>query len=245
MTDQVTIANLALSAIGTRSTISSLTEGSAESNQINLHWQPALNRMLRAAPWNFARKQINLTLLRDSTATPAGNVPPPWVYEYAYPSDCLALRYLMPTFQNVAGQNSMVVVPDYIGPPVRYLVSSDVDSSGNDIKVILTNQYQAIAVYTKSINNPALFDDTFVEAFANYLAWRIAIPLSGDKALAKMALEISTQRVIEAKAENGNEGLVVIDSTPDWIRTRGYLSDWSFPDGGYNEYGPSALSFVN
>src|SRR5258706_8457195 len=61
------IANLALSAIGTRSTIISMSENSAEAQTIALHYTNVRDELLRDAHWNFARKQVNLALLNDST----------------------------------------------------------------------------------------------------------------------------------------------------------------------------------
>lgn len=244
--DQVAICNLALSAVGTRSSISSLSENSAEARQCALHYGQALDRMLRAANWNFARKQVSLALLKDANFPgPSGLPPLPWVYSYAYPSDCIRLRYLMPTFQ--AGSNSSLIVtaPEWSGPPIRFVVAMDEDQQGNDTQVVLTNQPQALAVYTKRVTNPAFFDATFLEGFYNYLGARLAIALTGDKEMAKTLLQIATAHVQEAKAEDGNEGLVILDSMPDWIRVRGYESDFGFPDAGMGLFGPDALTLIN
>ena len=48
----------------------------------------------------------------------------------------------------------------------------------------------------------------------------------------------------DAKAKNGNEGVTVIDTTPDWMRVRGYASDWAWPDGGMYTFGPQALTLI-
>lgn len=240
--DQVTLANLALSAIGTRSSISSFNEGSAEANAISLHYTPALEAVLQAARWNFARKQVLLTLLKDATL--GQTVPTPWLYEYAYPDDCTQGRFVMP--QVLVNLPSSVVgtpsVPSAIGPTVRFLISTDVDANKNDILVILTNQPQALFVYTKRITNPSLFDGQFVEAFRYYLGARICMTLTGDKATAAGAFKQADSLCKAAAASNGNEGITVIDNVPDWIRARGYASDWGYPDGGFFSYGPQALS---
>lgn len=240
--DQVTIGNLALSAIGTRSSIASFTEGSAEANAIALHYTPTLEAVLQAARWNFARKQILLTVLKDATQNQA--VPTPWLYEYAYPDDCTQGRFVMPQVQvnlpsSVVGTPS---VPTALGPTVRFLVSTDVDTNGNDILVILTNQPQALFVYTKRITNPNLFDGQFVEAFRYLLGARICMQLTGQKEQALAAWKVADELCKSAAASNGNEGITVIDNVPDWIRARGYASDWGYPDGGFFSYGPQALS---
>ena len=242
--DQVTLCNLALSAIGTRSTIASMTEGSAEAAQCALHYAPALEAVLQAARWNFARKQAILTLLQD--ATQGQPVPTPWMYEYAYPSDCTQGRFVMPTVQ-VNLPSSVVgtpTVPSAVGTPVRFLISTDQDANGNQILVLLTDQPQATFVYTSRVTNPNLFDGQFLEAFRYYLGARVCIALTGDKQMALAAFKMADQLTRNAAASNGNEGLTVIDSVPDWIKARGYASDWGYPEGGFFSYGPQALSAI-
>lgn len=244
MPSLVEIANLALDVIGTRSTVASLTEGSPEANAINRQYPNALDCVLRAAHWNFARKQIPLTLLQDGTN--GGNPPTPWLYEYAYPADCLLMRYIMPSVQ-VTPAPGGVGIPSPIAamaPPVKFLLSTDNDASGNPVQVILTNQPMAVGVYTFRNQNTQMFDPLFVQCLTHYLGSRVCIPLTGDKTMMKNALEMAHQFSIDAQAKNGNEGITVIDTMPEWIRVRGYASDWAYPDGGLYSYGPQALSMV-
>ena len=240
------ICNLALDAAGTRATISSLQENSAEGRACARQYGPCLTAMLQAAHWNFARKQAALSVLKDGTVSPSQNVPVPWLYEYAYPSDCVQARFVMPQFQNAPSTTEGIVVPQYwVGPPVRFIVSTDLDSGGNTIKCILTNMPQAVLVYTSLVTDTGLFDDQFVQALAFYIAHRISIPLSGDKTLSKTNGALAQQLANSAQASNGNEGLTVIDNTPDWMRVRGYISDWAYPDGGYFMMSPQPLALIS
>jgi hypothetical protein len=240
---QVQIANMALDVIGTRSTITSLTEGSTEANAIARHWDNAVDAVLRAAHWNFARKQRALTLLQDGTQ--GQPVPQPWLYEYAYPSDCVLMRSLMPTIQvNPVSSPGVPAPVAAYGPPPRFLMSTDTDINGNALEVLLTNQPQATGVYTFRNTNTAMWDALYVQAFAAYLGARVCLALTGDKTTAKMALAEAQQYAIDAQRVNGNEGLTVIDSIPDWMRARGYNSDWAYPYGGMFSYGPQALTLV-
>jgi|ERR1700679_3779645 len=243
---QVQIANMALDVIGTRSSIQSLTEGSNEANAIGRHWDNAVDAMLRACHWNFARKQVPLTLLQDGTQ--GGAVPAPWLYEYAYPSDCVLMRQIMPMIQTQEiqpsiGASSAAGVVAY-GNAVRFVAGTDLDINGNPVEVLLTNQPQAIGVYTFRNTNTAMWDSLFVQGFAAYLGARVCMTLTGDKNTQRMALQEAQQYAIDAQRVNGNEGLTVIDSTPDWMRVRGYASDWAYPNGGMFSYGPQALSII-
>lgn len=243
---QVSIANMALDVIGTRSTIASLTEGSNESNAISRHWDNAVDAMLRAAHWNFARRQVALTLLQD--ATQAQPVPTPWLYEYAYPSDCVLMRQLVPQIQinpiaPVITATTPAAVASY-GPPVRFVMSTDLDFNGNPIEVLLTNQPQALGIYTFRNTNTAMWDPLFVQGFAAYLGARVCLALTGDKTTQRIALQEAQAYATDAQRQNGNEGLTVIDTAPEWMRVRGYASDWGWPDSGMFTYGPQNLTLI-
>ena len=242
MASQVEIANMALDVIGTRSTISSLSENSNEANAISRHWANALDCCLRAAFWNFARKQVPLTLLLDATA--GQSVPIPWTYEYAYPSDCVAMRQMVPLIQlNTAVPATGTIAPvAMMGPPPRFLVGTDSDPTGNPIEVILTNQIQAIAIYTFRNTNTQMFDPLFVKCLAAFLGSRVCIALTGDKNMKKMAIDLSDMYAKQAQAKNGNEGITVIDSMPDWIKVRGYAADWGTSDQGMFYGSPQPLT---
>lgn len=105
------VVNRSLDAIGCGATLSDpdLAEGTREAEAARRIYGPTLRQLLRAALWNFSRRQATLTLLQDSTgATTAGQQaagqPPsvgtgtpgmgPWQYEYAWPVDCVRARYL-------------------------------------------------------------------------------------------------------------------------------------------------------
>src|SRR5258708_25919710 len=99
MASEVTICNRALQAIGTRTTIASLTEDSVEARNCNLIYADTRDEVLQMAYWNFAQKTAYLALLKSAPGTPtnassaaiqwsAAFPAPPWLYEYAYPVDC-------------------------------------------------------------------------------------------------------------------------------------------------------------
>lgn len=242
--DDVTIANMALGDAGSRVVIASLQEKSKEANTANIYYTATRDAVLQAARWNFARKQISLALLKDATKTPPDAVPVPWLYEYAYPSDCIQGRYIMPMFDalpgTIPGSPSASV---YRGPPVKYVVSNEPDNTGADIRVILTNQTQAIFVYTKRVTDPNMFDEQFLEAFVASLAAKLIKPLTGKDPSKQIDLAIGLVRT--AAASNGNEGLAVQEHTPDWMRVRGYLQDWAFPDYFVTDGSPGQFSTIS
>jgi len=230
----VDICNQALSMAGARATIASLTEDSEEARACNIVYDTQRKSCLRAAHWNFARFQANLGLLLDASKSPPDNVPAPWVYEYAYPTDCLMARYVMPIYSGgPATYPGMMTEPPMEPNPVKFMVANDNDASGNPITVILTNQYQALMVYTRDISNTLLFDPSFVDALAAAVASRVCLSLTGNKGLSDSLYQVADAITKNARARNGNESITVVNHIPDWIRVRGYTMDWAAPAGYY------------
>lgn len=100
------LVNRALDAAGADTIIGDIEDGSPESNVALRHYAPVLRQLLRAAPWDMARKQAPLFLLADATGQTANvgtRVPAPWIYEYAYPTDCVRVRFVPLNPQNTGG----------------------------------------------------------------------------------------------------------------------------------------------
>lgn len=233
--DDTQIANMALSAIGTRSSIASLAEDSAEAATVQLWYNQTRDSLLRKLPWNWARRQVILAVYKAATGTPENpngalpNPPLPWRYSYAWPADCLSARYILPVYVQsgsaitpplTTGQTSSQDYPRT--SPIKFLVAGDRDEGNNPLKVILTNKPLAQLVYTGQITDPNIWDQNFVDAMIGRLAQRISIALSGDKALTKLAIQVGAQAEDVAEAQNGDEGVSVNLWTPDWLEARGY-----------------------
>lgn len=247
MSSETEVANLALSKIGTRSTIASLTEDSNEARAINLIYTNVRDQVLGMAFWNFARKTVNLGVLKvapgavGSTSTGGATwspdwPAPPWLYEYAYPSDCIQVRFLVPQMTTgfpgdgvpIFGSTVLSGMPYWGAAAVRFAIATD-NISDTQQNVILTNQYQAIGVYTARITNPNLWGAQFIEALAAALAGRVCMQLTGDKQLTSNMFAYANSVVLQARATDGNEGLTIQDSMPDWITSR---EGYGYPLGG-------------
>ena len=103
-------------------------------------------------------------------------------------------------------------------------------------RVILTNQEFAILTYVQDITDPDLMDDMFMDTWSKILGAELTIPLSGDKNLAKLAIQEANANIVQARVGDGNEGFTVNDVTPDWIRVRGIGTSGIFsgPFTGYD-----------
>jgi hypothetical protein len=270
MTSITDIANRALTAIGTRSQIASLQEQSNEAIQCNIYIDTCRRQVLRLAPWNSGKNYNTLTLICAAAGTPEnpsggtaqwqkGQPPPPWAYEYAYPSDCIRPCYIVPQFSTGFGSGTPITTavtggsPSFWqGPPVKFAVGLDQVTNGvpavggQDTKVIWTNQEFAVLGYIKDISDPNVMDDQLQEAWVQYLSSCLALSLTGDKALANMRIKATNEAIQVARVGDANEGLTINDVTPDFIRTRGVDFSWDFawsPGWGAIDWGGLLASY--
>lgn len=250
MTSVVDVVNEALQNIGSQAYISALDEGTPESNAANVLFDPTLRMLLRAAHWNFARKQIVMTLISAAQGTPENPpgtppVPPlPWLYEYAYPSDCMQARYVpglvQPTTQTppltTAPNQNFLPLPQSPQFAVRFLVATDTNAlTKTPQTVILTNLPQAQLVYTAYIGNPDLWDSAFREAMMYSLSAKLINAIARNKALFDDMAAMAQNVVLQARVSDGNEGVTTQDHEPDWISVRGATA--AIPYAGYNWMG--------
>jgi hypothetical protein len=262
MADQVSIANRALFDAGTRSTIASFTEGSPESNAVSLIYVPVRQQLLRAAHWGMAEATATLSLLKSAPGTletpayPTSGVwssaypPPGWGYEYAYPSDCLQGRKLIGNFAPQQGGGVPIFPAGLNGqqsgwdaPGLKFKVATDLDGNANQITVILAHIDQALLSYTRDITIENLWDPQFQEAMVGALAAKLCWGLTGDKGRANDLMKIANDKILIARAGDGNEGLTVLDHTPDWIRAHGATYDAPWGGGYLLPFGPLFSGF--
>lgn len=250
MASEVTLCNRALQSISTRTQISALTEASVEARNCNLIYEDTRDEVLGMAFWNFAKKTDYLTLMKQAPGTPGGiatasqwssDFPaPPWLYEYAIPQDCISMRSVIQQPVNAYvgvpfTSNGQSSYPYFIGSGAMFEVASDVINA-DEINVVLTNQYQAIGVYTRRVTNVSFFSAQFNEALVQALAAKLALALTGNVALASAKFQQANAVIAQARAADANEGLTVIDNMPDWLACR---DDYGSADPGYTApYGP-------
>jgi len=249
---EVNICNEALNIIGARSTIASMTEGSPLAIQCNLRYATVRDQLLRLAHWSFAKKYDTASLLKSAPGTTENTdaqgvwsdswPPPPWLYSYAYPSDCLLVRAVLP--QPYLTDNSTPIFPytsapaqPYFGRAARFKIGLDTGDNSSQVKAVFTNQQQAILCYTARVTEVSLYDALFRSALINALASELAFPVSGDKGLAQLFAGKANNMILAARVADANETIDVLDHTPDWLRIRGTLA--MAPDEVYSEpFGP-------
>lgn len=180
---QTEIVNTALQLIAAQSRITALNDGTAAANAASVIYAPTVYLMMREIEPAFARFTAPLAL--SAAVTPVV----PWGFEYLYPVDMVRLRQVRP-----AAGSYDVNDPQ----PVRANVAFDIIASVNT-KVILTNQVNALAVYTSATVPEVQWDAVFCDALSRRLANPLAMALSGRPDFAREILEQSAR--VAATAE--------------------------------------------
>lgn len=178
------VVNLALDAIGWPESIADIYEGTRQSRIALRAYNETRDELLRSEDWDFARRTLALTLLKGPP--PAGGYypgnpwssvfpPPGWLYEYAYPSDCLQVAAIVPQPGNF---------PVYDPKPALWRVDND-NTLSPAARVILTNVRNAVAIYRAQVIDPSTWNASFTATLVARLAAKFAIALSGSLDLAK------------------------------------------------------------
>lgn len=199
---KVQIANMALSHVGTKSSIESLDENSPEAKACKLWYQLSLEQALEGFDWSFARK-------RQALALDGEDPPEEWSYRYQYPSDCVRFRHIW----NPAG-------PDADAVPF------EVETNSNGTRTILTHMVDAIGVYTMLLDNPASYTPMFVEALSRSLAHHIAFTITGDLKVKSEQAQGFQAIIAAATASNANERVGRPPRDAEWIRGRSYRNPY-------------------
>ena len=205
MATKTAICNQALSNIQVSQFIAELDTDKTNAGIIcRLWYEQCLCWALEDFDWNFARRRIPLAAL---TSTPPAN----WQYVYAYPSECAAARRI-----EIPG-----VRTPYGGQRRAFEVAAE-SGVGDvaDVKVIYSDQQDAVLVYTKKITDAAMFDAHFVSALGWLLASHIALPLAVKPALAQQAAQNYQAMKSFARVKHLKEGQEDVEPAGETERAR-------------------------
>lgn len=214
MASEVQICNLALSHLGNRGRIASISpvDGSAESDYCASFFALARNEMLEMADWTFARKRVELALITGPTTT--------WLYTYALPSDCMVPRRILTD------------------------TSLNMEEDGEQYNIegiyLFSNKQNAVLVYTRPITDAGTFSPSFVTAMgyllASYLAGPILKGLDGTKAGIEFR-KIATSMANTAAANDANRSELPTEWVPSNMAARHGLPGSTQPAGTTPVYG--------
>lgn len=193
VTSDVEICNLALTMLG-HGTISNLTENTKAGRLCNLHYAPVRDAVLRAHPWNFAIRRVDLAA--DADEEPAFE----YDYQFSLPSDFLKV---VRTEDESAGYED-----DY-----------RIESTSDGLKLVSNEDTVAIE-YIARVTDVALFDALFVDLLATRLAAQLAMAFTDTQSAAKGMWEIYDAKLREARGVDAQEGTPRNIIADEWVNAR-------------------------
>lgn len=168
---QLDLTKRALAEIGTRTTISSMTDGSPEATYANLLFNPLRDFLLREGDYDWA-------LSVDNTVTLVGPAAYPWVHSYEYPAGALRIRQVIP----------LVVIANDPRP-----ISWNVVSIGAT-RFIYTKEEIAVILYTLGVPDDvwdAIFQESFVRLLGSALAFALENRIEASDVKLKEAISFA------------------------------------------------------
>lgn len=172
MTTPTDLCKEALAWTGTRTTITSINDGSPEANYCLLLYAPLRDFLLREGDYDFA-------LVGSDVFTAGGTPGPLWNFIYQYPLDCIRIRQLIPT-----AYNKLDPVP----------VEWNVGTIGTTTRVILTHVGISKIIYTRAVSEDlwdAIFRESFVRLLSSALAFAITNRIEASDKMLKEAISFA------------------------------------------------------
>ncbi len=216
MTTQIDLCNAALLRAGTRSTITSLTDGSAEATACGAFWQMCLDTLFSAYQWRFCRV--------TATGTGAASTDPQWQYEFQRPADCVTVHKVLPATaprhppMDREAQHALFRTGMPFGEGVG---TAGTDTTG---PVIRTNHASVQVQYVSNAQPIDNWRQQFREAFTWALAAEIAIAVTGSGEIAAQMRSMAATALQQAMQADQVLEQQNADYVPDWIRVRGMLA---------------------
>lgn len=192
-TTQLAICNAALELIKSQDLLTggnfpNFSGTPAVAAAANVLYGPTRDLLLREINPEFARITI--------TGAPVAGTPiAPWLYEYAYPADGLRMRQVRPPASGAGA-----LADPFERLPVTAAVAYDNTAKQ---KVVLTNQQNALLVYTSNLPPESVWDPDFAEAMSDRLSRPFAMALAGRPDYAREMLEVA-EKYAALASENGD-----------------------------------------
>jgi hypothetical protein len=190
------LVNAALAGLKSPLRIGTLYDGSAAAKKALDIYGQARDWLLRGADWGFPRGDAALTLVKAAPpggynpATPwdpTQHPPIPYLFEYAYPPDCLMLRSVQP---------APLFLPDFTPSAAPFEIANDtVKTAGQPAapgRVILCYLAAAVGTYTRQVTDMSQWDVGFVDALVREIRARIGPALEEIAAGAGDAEKLDT-----------------------------------------------------
>lgn len=261
------ICNQALARIGLhRLMLGDIEEGTEAAQVCLMAFGNCRDQLLRAAHWDWARREVPLQLVADASGQTAnvGNlVPGGFLYSYNYPTDCLKVRFIPANYwsatppvpsQNITPFDSSAPVmqglgqPPYVGQrlvPSRFLIASDSnfipEGASNNLPGISPIGQTVICSNVQNARGVYTFNATYPNLWDAQFREALIAYIASEICLPlhkdkKLGETLQRQRITEATAKIQNAR--VTNGNESWSSSD-IAVDWMQAriSGGYYGYG--------
>lgn len=194
MADRVAISNLSLSKLGETDRIIDPADDTKPAREIAAVWDASRRTVLRKHTWNFATRRAAV----PGQVMAGADLDAIWPFTRAYALPTGVLRFVE-------------------------LIDDTIDASDYQLEsgLILANVGGPLRVRCIfDVTDTARWDDEFVEAFACFLAWQVADPISGDRARKLDAWQSYKDALQEAKVTDARENPPIEQAESSWLESR-------------------------
>lgn len=194
------ICNQSLMQIGHSKQINSLAENTTESRNCNRIYDSHRRMVLSLGMWGFAKSAI---VLSETGGTP----PPGWGKEYHYPNGCLKALEIARATQDI--------------PRIAFQTGSTYDpSTGQNTKVIWTNEETATLIYTRDVQLTSMFTQMFCETLSARMSYSLANTMAKKKQIQDECWKLFGWNLQQAIDVGEIEAQDFEYPEPEWITSR-------------------------
>lgn len=227
MASEVDHCNGALAMIGAEAVVASIRppDGSAEAGYCARYFDNCRRMLLEDQQYAFSKHRIYLVEVTNPSTV--------WTYAYAVPNQMInALRVLQLSF--LAGLNFSVTPGSYLNYYLDWNVVDqlftergsadfDIETADDGTQVLLTNEPDAVLLYTADVLDTAKWSPLFGQALQMMLAGYLAGPiLKGDEGL-KIGMQMREEAFklnARASGSNANSANERADFVAEHLRAR-------------------------
>lgn len=212
----VQLCNGALSLIGARATIASLSppDGTVEAGLCATFLPISRRVVIENGSFQFANKRAVLAQLsvNDSKL---------WRFAYAVPHDCLIPMRVVRVHGN--SKAALFMSPHNLDAAASMLHEADGADFYQEDGTIYTNEPEAVLLYKRDVLDPRFYTPGFELAVSMTLASFIAGPLIGGADGARIGAswgERAADQTKRAAANSANSGKSTLTHAPNWMYAR-------------------------
>ena len=187
MASKVSIANLALSWLGTNPIIS-FGDDTVEAKLVSLNYEDALQAVLEDRDWTFAIKRYILTPASES---------PVFGFSNAFTIPPEVRRLISVGVDRGGGIGFDGITSDVQGTEVQW------QKEGNEI---VSNEERVFVIAVADNDDASSYPSAFVHALAARLAAELAIPLTHSPKLMASMWQLYAQKLTASSGSDGRQG---------------------------------------